>query len=91
LRVGLGYPGAYPQVISVASAGWVGEWRACTDTPLGADFNFWWVGCDVPEPVAQDASAFYISDFSSRAKNDQDLDVAAPGSWVLGPYQLNSG
>lgn len=34
---------------------------------------------------------FYIADFSSRALAGQDLDVAAPGSWVLGPYQENSG
>ena len=83
------YPGAYPKVISVASAGWVGEWKACGDTPLGADPSFWWVGCDVPDPNNPDN--FYISDFSGREKSGQDLDVAAPGSWVLGPYQLNSG
>jgi subtilisin family serine protease len=34
---------------------------------------------------------FYVTDFSSRALPGQDLDVAAPGSWVVGPYQLNSG
>ena len=33
----------------------------------------------------------YITDFSSRALPGQDLDVAAPGSWVVGPYQVNSG
>ncbi|HEV8253341.1 MAG TPA: S8 family serine peptidase, partial [Vicinamibacteria bacterium] len=30
-------------------------------------------------------------DFSSREKAGQDLDVAAPGSWVVGPFQLQSG
>jgi len=34
---------------------------------------------------------YYITDFSSRALAGQDLDVAAPGSWVVGPYQVNSG
>jgi subtilisin family serine protease len=34
---------------------------------------------------------FYIADFSSREKAGQDLDVAAPGTWVVGPYQVNSG
>jgi subtilisin family serine protease len=29
--------------------------------------------------------------FSSRQKAGQDLDVAAPGSWVVGPFQLQSG
>ena len=28
----------------------------------------------------------YITDFSSREKAGQDLDVAAPGSWVRGPF-----
>ena len=30
-------------------------------------------------------------DFSSRELPGQDLDVAAPGSWTVGPYQLQSG
>ena len=37
------------------------------------------------------ANDFYITDFSSREKPGQDLDVAAPGSWVVGPWQLQSG
>lgn len=37
------------------------------------------------------ANDFYITDFSSRAKAGQDLDVAAPGSWVVGPFQENQG
>jgi subtilisin family serine protease len=43
----------------------------------------------VPDPTV--AANFYITDFSSRELAGQDLDVAAPGSWVVGPYQLNSG
>ncbi len=77
---GMGYPGAYAPVISVAAAGWVGEWT----TP-----GSWWRLTDVPDPF--DPQNFYITDFSSREKDGQDLDVAAPGSWIVGPYQNNSG
>ncbi|MFB3827942.1 MAG: S8 family serine peptidase [Bryobacteraceae bacterium] len=76
---GMGYPGAYPPVISVAASGWIGEWTAGTPT--------WWRR-DVPE---DGASNFYVTTFSSRALPGQDLDVAAPGSWVVGPYETNSG
>ena len=44
---------------------------------------------NVAEPT--NPAQFYITDFSSRALAGQDLDVAAPGSWVVGPYQVNSG
>jgi subtilisin family serine protease len=76
---GMGYPGAYEPVISVAASGWVGEWLASN----------WWYAIDDPEPTNPDF--FYITDFSSRELDGQDLDVAAPGSWVVGPYQLQMG
>ncbi len=76
---GMGYPGAYAPVISVAASGWVGEWTTGT----------WWYASQVGDPT--DPADFYIADFSSRANTNQDLDVAAPGSWILGPYQENSG
>jgi subtilisin family serine protease len=79
---GMGYPGAYGPVISVAASGWIGEW-----TPAGN--GSWWWDQDVPDPT--DPNQFYITDFSSRQLAGQDLDVAAPGSWVVGPYQTNSG
>jgi subtilisin family serine protease len=75
---GMGYPGAYEPVISVAASGWIGEW-------LTGD---WWYG-NVADPTNPDD--FYIADWSSRELPGQDLDVAAPGSWVLGPYQMQSG
>jgi len=78
-EAGMGYPGAYEPVISVAALGWVGEW-----TVPG-----WWYALDVPDPNIADN--FYITDFSSRQLEGQDLDVAAPGSWVVGPYQVNMG
>jgi len=73
---GMGYPGAYAPVISVAASGWVGEW-----TSVG-----WWTS-DVPDPTK--AADYYITEFSSRELPGQDLDVAAPGSWCVGPYQTN--
>lgn len=76
---GMGYPGAYEPVISVAAAGWTGEWLR----------SGWWYNTDVADPT--DISQFYITDFSSREHAGQDLDVAAPGSWIVGPYQTNSG
>ncbi|GAP15976.1 subtilisin-like serine protease [Longilinea arvoryzae] len=79
---GMGYPGAYAPVISVAASGWTGEW-----SPAGN--RTWWYASDVPDPTNPDD--FYITDFSSRQLAGQDLDVAAPGSWVVGPYQVNSG
>jgi subtilisin family serine protease len=78
-ETGMGYPGAYAQVISAAASGWIREWVTPT----------WWFGLDVPEPTV--AGDFYITDFSSRALAGQDLDVAAPGSWVVGPFQLQRG
>lgn len=78
---GMGYPGAYAPVISVAASGWVGEWA-----PAGN--RAWWYNSNVADPTTP--ADFYITDFSSRAKPGQDLDVAAPGSWVVGPYKINS-
>jgi subtilisin family serine protease len=75
---GMGYPGAYAPVISVAASGWIGEWTV----------SGWWTG-NVPDPT--NPTDFYITDFSSRELDGQDLDVAAPGSWIVGPYQKNSG
>jgi len=77
---GMSYPGAYAPVISVAASGWVGEWT---------DGGSWWYALDVPDPTNTDD--FYITAFSGRALPGQDLDVAAPGSWVVGPYQLQMG
>ncbi len=79
---GMGYPGAYEPVISVAASGWIGEWY-----PAG-NRNWWW---NVDDPEPNNVNLYYITDFSSRQLPGQDLDVAAPGSWVVGPYQVNSG
>jgi len=77
-EAGMGYPAAYPPVISVAASGWINEWT----------YHGWWYG-NVAEPTNPDD--FYIASWSSREASGQDLDIAAPGSWVVGPYQLQSG
>jgi subtilisin family serine protease len=76
---GMGYPGAYAPVISAAATGWVGQWA----------IPGWWNAGNVPDPTSPDA--FYVAEFSSRQLAGQELDVAAPGAWVVGPYQVNSG
>jgi subtilisin family serine protease len=88
---GMGYPGAYAPVISVAAAGWTGEWTDCDGDPANnAALGGWWRTCDVPDPLK--ASGIYITDFSSRSiSSAQELDLAAPGSWVVGPYSDNNG
>lgn len=43
----------------------------------------------MPDPT--DPNDFYIAEFSSRQLNGQDLDVVAPGAWIIGPYQFNAG
>jgi subtilisin family serine protease len=77
---GMSDPGAYAPVISAAAAGFVGQF---------ANGRRWWFTLDVPDPT--NPADFFIADFSSREKAGQDLDVAAPGDWVVGPYQTQLG
>jgi subtilisin len=77
-EAGMGAPGSYAPVISVASVGWTKQFTS-TD---------WWYAKDLAEPT--NASELYISGSSSRAKPGQDLDLAAPGVAILGPAQTNS-
>lgn len=87
---GMSFPGALSQVISAAASGWVNEWKPCTLGSTAIPAGFWWILCDVAEPT--NPADFYITDFSSRDLGaNQDLDVAAPGSWVVGPFQLQRG
>lgn len=93
-EAGMSFPAALPQVISAAASGWVDEWKPCGIDPqnpdeLGDEPTNFWLACDVPEPTDEDD--FYITDFSSRQLTGQDLDVAAPGSWVVGPFQTQRG
>jgi subtilisin family serine protease len=80
---GMGWPGAFANVISAAASGWTKQWSNCVGTNPA---NSWWRTCDVSENIASES---YIADFSSREKAGQDLDVTAPGAWVVGPYQTN--
>lgn len=94
---GMGYPGAYAPVISVGSAGWVGEFLDPTDSV--SYYRMWWLqygglpllpgsGVIGDSMTADDV---YVSDFSSRALPGQQLDVLAPGSWVRGPIPFSPG
>jgi len=90
---GMGWPGAYPQAISAAWAGWTGQWWPIVNN---RENRFFWQN-DVPEDLMTPAPASlyygewagtqaYMSSSSSRALPGQDLDVAAPGALVVGPY-----
>jgi subtilisin family serine protease len=95
---GMSWPGAYPQVISAAWAGWTGQWFGGIDPATGNPI--WdpeWHRNDVPEDLMTPANSsvlfgfrggtqVYMSWGSSRELAGQDLDVAAPGSWVFGPF-----
>jgi subtilisin family serine protease len=99
---GMGWPGAYPQVISAGASGWTREWLnpAATAPSVNAFYRLWWLkddgklglpagSGDVADPTA--ASDVYVADFSSREFAGQDLDVLAPGSWVRGPFPGTPG
>ncbi|HHI01254.1 MAG TPA: Subtilisin DY [Thermococcus litoralis] len=45
--------------------------------------EWWWRTLDVPEDLT---GLVYVTDFSGREKEGQDLDILAPGSRVVGPY-----
>jgi subtilisin family serine protease len=80
----MGYPGGLPQIISAAATGW------------SSMFNYGWQG-DVPEKtnsndILGNNTQFHLEDFSSRpvkalGQKHKDLDIAAPGAWVVGPYK----
>ena len=96
---GMGWPGAFTQVISCAAAGWTQEYGA------GYYDYYWWWG-DVPEKLNTVNYVYdpwteityknnwqtYLVDFSSRPNPDlgqswKDLDVSAPGCAIRGPYK----
>ncbi len=94
---GMGYPGAYTQVISVGACGWQYEWYAPDKVAPPPRYRLWWLQDptygfnDVPEGLSDLASQVYITSWSSREKDGQQLDVVAPGSWVRGPYPGGPG
>ncbi len=88
---GMGWPGAYPQVISVAAGGWTEEF---------IDHQLNWLG-NVPEKLnTEDIYGnnwqLYLEFFSSRPNKDLGqksfhLDVTTPGSAIVGPYKVEFG
>lgn len=89
---GMGWPGAFPEVISVAAAGFVDQFTALSH----------WRSVDVPNDpdgtgVSEEQKAF-IATFSSRAipalgtafgTDPQELDVVAPGQFTVAPCLLS--
>ncbi len=92
---GMDSPGSYAPIISVGATGWSsytelygynGEWL------IDGEFVGGWWDEDVPE---DNTYVSYVADFSGRINPelgwDQELDVLAPGSWVVGPYPQGFG
>lgn len=87
---GMSWPGAYPQVVSVAAGGWTEQW--ITKPPQ----TRWWLN-DVPEQLNTvdywgNNWQVYLEDFSSRPNMDlgqksYHLDVTSVGASVVGPYK----
>jgi subtilisin family serine protease len=91
---GMGWPGAYPQVISCGMAGWTEQFL---DTSSGTlDFGFW-RKYDVPERLNTEDFwgnnwQIFLDDISSRPNKTLGqkafhLDVTTPGAAVVGPYK----
>ncbi len=86
---GMGWPGAYPQVISCAMGGWTEQW-------IGYPDYRWWT-FDVPEKLnTKDIYGnnwqIFLDYMSSRPNKNlgqkpQDLDVTTPGCSIVGPYK----
>lgn len=83
---GMGWPGAFPQVISTGMAGWTEQFA----------FSGWWTG-DVPEELNTPDSwgnnwQLFLDYGSSRPNKDLGqksfhLDLTAPGCAIVGPYK----
>lgn len=95
---GMGWPGAYSEVISAAAGGWTMQMiGAGTSNPPSP---YRWYLSDVPEKLnTNDALGnnwqIYLAEFSGRpnaalGQSWKDLDVCAPGCYVVGPYKPNA-
>lgn len=96
---GMDSPGSYAPVISVGASGWAsftsnygynGEWLITYPDGVYVSNSWWWQ--DVPE---DNTNVTYVGDFSGRENPllgwDQELDILAPGTWVVGPYPQGNG
>jgi subtilisin family serine protease len=92
---GMGWPGAYPEVISAAAGGWTMQMVGYAPSDPPSPYR--WYLSDVPEKLnTNDALGnnwqIYLGEFSGRPNRDlgqswKDLDVTAPGCYVVGPYK----
>jgi len=92
---GMGWPGAYPQVISVGAGGWTMQWVGYPPSDPPTPYR-WWL-TDVPEKLNTvdywgNNWQIYLEDFSSRPNLDlgqksYHLDVTSVGASVVGPYK----
>jgi len=78
----MGWPGAYPVVISAGAGGWRKQWYGAEDRIN----NQWWMD-DVPEDAAAIDEWFMVW-WSAYENPDlgQELDVVATGRFMLLPY-----
>jgi len=85
---GMGYPGAYSQVISCAMAGWTEQWIGYPES--------WWLYDVTEEFTTPDCWGnnwqLFLDHASSRPNNNLGqkswyLDVTAPGCAIVGPYK----
>ena len=95
-EAGMGWPGAYPEVISVGATGWTEQFRP--GDAASPNTAFWLtqdVGNDPDTSGTPEEEQSYVTFFSSRAIPElgtsfgiepQELDVMAPGLWTVAPY-----
>ncbi len=77
---GMRFPGRYAPVISAAAFGWKEQF------PVDDPTRYEWSVRNVPEG---DTGVYFIAPFSSWALPGQDLDVAAPGSFLPAPLTVD--
>jgi subtilisin family serine protease len=84
-EAGMGWPGAYPEVISAGAVGWTEQWQPVVTSS-------WWWTQDVTENDTSKINQIYVAPFSARAiqtarfgVEPQQLDVLAPGQWTVAP------
>lgn len=73
----IAFPGSLPESITVGAAGWVGI-AASPDWMFG------------PVPTG-DPSQFFVDGFSGRGYLPDQVDVLAPGTYVLGEWAIRPG